>query len=1150
MENSSKSDNDGTSKIKRLKENEKYIPYRLIEDSIAETDLKKETVEERSTNLFYETLSGKGKLFLKSGLLYYGPVKYGILTCDDINNECEIKFPDGTIYVGEIKNNEITGTGKYYFPTGTIYSGELLNGLRHGYGQFESPNEEIKYEGNWKNGLKNGHGIMKKKGCTYDGNWKDGFIDGKGKLTWKSGNLYKGDFTKGKIDGDGYMLWFNENKKYSGHWENNVQNGYGVQIWYEAKGEHKYLFNRYIGEWKNGKRNGYGLFYYSNGAKYEGTWKNDNKDGFGIFTFNEGKKFIGLFKDDHFCGNEQNQISESTVLKYLNDYKDKTAKPEKTRKKTTRKSANNDLGFIKGGIKQNFAMLKRLQSTNFNSNINNNKLSKENSITDKKENEQTQNPQNNQNTNLNNVVKKDSYPIRMSNVSLDKFHFNYKIIELNKEKIVPKTKYNKSLNKFIPFLQFKKISLIQPDIINYKKEVENVILQNLTEIRRWYQYSNRLVLESEENRLKREEEIYSMHECVYTNKVYLCMELKDLWRIFRDSGILSAPFSISCFNRVFYYDNYNKTDVLFIPKNINEEENIYKELYEKLTNAKHNFAFQNQAYALYYYLTENSEMTKYLYDIIDLYKDENNKSNINNKNNNIIEENNEDTNNKENNTSNSNNENNDNLNGFFGKNDDLLLSEKDIKYLKTNKLNFDVNNCHNPLLLYQFYNSLFYASILYFSYNKADINVYQKFKRIIDFINSSKPNFKRGGSKNKTGMSKLESSFMNKANEALNEAQRIRNYDYLLIDEFYKDYSTKLIPIFEKLFFLSKHGKFYNKNDKTIDYSYFYYHIIKKIKLLSDIFESKAAYAEIISHFHSSIIDNSKENNAVKNANTTVNKNDTKIQQKKDNTTKPDTQKKNENENSNNNINNNVNNNPNNNEANTNEQNNNKDNNNNEPNNNDNNNANTNNNINNNNFNNNMENNNNSDAEDDSVIDELKKIMEKEEIHEDNCIKYKQIEELFYRDMNFYEFVELIFFICRKHYLKLNPNAVFIEMQVPRKEKTKEKQKEKQNMKQRERETFMEIINLIYQEVNEFDKKSKEGTNRGKFVYKYPELKSHIMKKEQIKNAEKMKELMKLKEKEIQRYNLERKNLEEEDKNVYVEEQPEENDDSSEDEFD
>ena len=1111
MENSSKSDNDGT-KTKRLKENEKYIPYRLIEDFIADTDLKKETVEERNTNLFYETLSGKGKLFLKSGLLYYGPVKYGILTCEDTDEKCQIKFPDGTIYVGDIINNEITGTGKYYFPTGTIYSGELLNGLRNGYGQFESPNEEIKYEGNWKNGLKNGYGVMKKKGSVYEGNWKDGFIDGKGKLIWKSGNIYKGEFSKGIINGDGYMLWFNENKKYSGHWENNVQNGFGVQIWYESKGEHKYLFNRYIGEWKNGKRHGYGLFFYSNGAKYEGTWKNDNKDGFGIFTFNEGKKYIGLFRDDHFCGNEKNQISESIVLKYLNDYKERLTKNDQTTKMTKRQSLKTN--------KQILGTIKKPQNTSNTNNVIvnlNSRVSKDLSA----------NANNNVNMNVNNI-KKEEIPLR-GNISLDKFHYNYKVIEENKEKSVPRTKYNKTLNKFIPFLQLKNLSLIQPDILNFRKEVENVILQNLTEIRRWYQYSNRLILENEEARLKREEEIYSMHECVYTNKVYLCMELKDLWRIFRDSGIMSAHFSLSCFDRVFYYDNYNKTDIIFINKNITEDENIYKELYEKLTDSKYNFAFQNQAYVLYYYLTENSEMTKYLYDIIDSHKDEHNKSN------NKIEDNN--NNKKEDNVK----LNNENENNYFENNDNFLLSEKDMKYLKSNKIDYDVNNSHNPLLLYQFYNSLFYASALYFSYNPANINAFQKFKRIIDFINSAKPNFKRGGSKNKTGMSKLESSFMNKANEALNEAQRIRNYDYLLIDEFYRDFSAKLIPIFEKLFFLSKHGKFYNKNDKTLEYSYFYYHIIKKIKLLSEIFDNKATFAEIISHFHVSIIDTSKENNSPKKTNNNATKNDTKIN-KKENIPKTEAIQKNGN--NNNNINdNNVNNNDMNNNAGKNVQSN--DNNNkNEDNNNNNNND---NNLSGGNKNNNSENN--SDADNDSVIKELKKIMDKEEINEDNCIKYKQIESLLYNEMNFYEFIELIFFICRKYYLKLNPNAIFIEMQVPRKEKTKEKQKEKQQMKQKEKDTFMEIINAIYQEVNEFEKKSKEGMNRGRFAYKYPELKSHLMKKELIRNAEKMRELQLLREKEIQRFTMERKNFLEEDNNVYVEEQPEENDDSSEEDF-
>jgi len=1089
MNDSLKNNNTST---KRLKENEKFIPYSLIKDSISETNLTKETIEENSTNLFYETLSGKGKLFLKSGFLYYGPVKYGILTSEDTDENCEIKFPDGTIYVGEMKDNQITGTGKYYFPTGAIYSGELLSGLRHGYGIFESPNEGLIYEGNWKKGLKNGNGRMKKRGCIYEGNWKDGSINGRGKLTWESGNIYKGDFVKGKLNGDGYMIWYNESKKYTGHWENNLQNGYGIQIWYEGKGEHKYLFNRYIGEWKNGKRNGYGIFYYSNGAKYEGTWKDDSKDGFGIFTFHEGKKFMGLFKDDHFCGNIQNQISESVVLKYLNDYKSKFLKPEKSPnspKKGKRKSINTDIGFGNHTNKAKLSVLLKRETKAtlaFTNNINNNNLDLKSQ--DKKENEKKQNLQNDQNQNASNIVSiipPENLPSKMKNINFDKFHTDYQVKEENSEKFLPKTKQNKSLNRFIPFLQYKKVSFIQPDIFEFKKDIENIILQNLTEIRRWYQYSNRLVLESEETRLKREQKIFSPQECVYTNKVYLCMELKDLWRIFRDSGIMSAQFSLSCFDRMFYYDEYNKTDILYIKNISDEQENIYKEVYEKLTNFKNNFAFENQAYVLYYYMTENSEINKYLFNIIDKYKVE---SNFNNNSSHDIYQ--SDKANEE--------------IHLIDKYDDLL-SEKDIKYEKTNKLCFDINNSHNPLLLYQFYNSLLYASILYFSFSPNDLKAYEKFKRIIDFINSSKPNFKRGGSKNKTGMSKLESSFVNKANEALNEAQRIRNYDYLLIDDFYKDYSSKLIPIFEKLFILSKHGRFYNKNDKTLDYSYFYYNIVKKIELLKDIFKNKLAYIEIISHFHSSIIDNSKENNAIKNVNNNnATKNDTKV-----------TKKESENININNKDNilgakgdrneNNID---------------------------------------------NKDINDIKDDESDSDIEKLKQeVMEEKIISTDNCEKYRIVEDLLYNEMNFYEFVELIFFICRKYYLNKYPNAIFIEMQVPKKEKTKEKQKEKQIIKQREKDTFMKIINLINQEVHEFEKKSKDNTNKGKFKYKFPELKSHLMKKEQIKKEEKKKELMKLKEKEIKRYNLERENLAEEDKNVYFEEAPEEIDDTSEDEF-
>ena len=269
------------------------------------------------------------------------------------------------------------------------------------------------------------------------------------------------------------------------------------------------------------------------------------------------------------------------------------------------------------------------------------------------------------------------------------------------------------------------------------------------------------------------------------------------------------------------------------------------------------------------------------------------------------------------------------------------------------------------------------------------------------------------------------------------------------------------------------------------------------------------AYAEIISHFHSSIINNKKDKekeNQIKESTATANKADTNnnlnskaitVVKKESSPTSPKNQEKQENNNGSNN------------------------------------------------------NENNNSEEEDSMFDELQKMINAElTTSEDVTSKYKHVEELFYCEMNFYEFIELVFFICRKYYLKLYPNAIFQEMQVPKKEKTKEKQRENMNLKQKEKDCFMEIINLIYQEVNEFEKRSKEPTNRGKFMYKYPQLESHRIKIEQIKNAEKERELMRLKQLEIQRYSLERKNFEEEDKNVYVEEQPEDNEDSSEEDFD
>lgn len=94
------------------------------------------------------------------------------------------------------------------------------------------------------------------------------------------------------------MIWHDTSEKYIGQWLENYQNGIGIHIWYEAKGEQKYLRNRYVGEWKNGFRNGYGVFFYANGGKYEGMWEQNYKNGLGVFTFHDGSQFSGKFTMD------------------------------------------------------------------------------------------------------------------------------------------------------------------------------------------------------------------------------------------------------------------------------------------------------------------------------------------------------------------------------------------------------------------------------------------------------------------------------------------------------------------------------------------------------------------------------------------------------------------------------------------------------------------------------------------------------------------------------------------------------------------------------------------------------------------------------------------------------------------------------------
>jgi hypothetical protein len=135
-------------------------------------------------------------------------------------------------YIGEMKNNKMDGYGVLNV-SGT---GKGLSGYR--------------YEGNWKNNLKHGEGIMTYSDGSYvKGTYVENQLHGFAVKVIKDQYTYYGEYEKGR-ETIGYMRWVNGTK--------------------------------YVGEWKRG---------------YEGKYKRFDMQGLGILTSSDGKILVGEFKD-------------------------------------------------------------------------------------------------------------------------------------------------------------------------------------------------------------------------------------------------------------------------------------------------------------------------------------------------------------------------------------------------------------------------------------------------------------------------------------------------------------------------------------------------------------------------------------------------------------------------------------------------------------------------------------------------------------------------------------------------------------------------------------------------------------------------------------------------------------------------------------
>lgn len=236
---------------------------------------------EKKNNLY----QGNVTLVYNSGGYYKGYFEGGLKTGKGIE-----QFSDGNKYEGDFLNDELNGKGKYYFAKGDFY------------------------EGDWLNGKKNGYGVYKYiDGSIYEGNYKDGKFNGQGKYYFSKGDIYEGNWLNGKKSGNG-IYKYNSGSVYSGEWLNDLRNGFGSYTYYDG--------DKYIGNYKNDELDGKGKYTWADGTIYEGDFVNGVKSGNGKYIWSNGDVYDGEFNNNERTGKGKLTYSDGEVEKgtWINGY--------------------------------------------------------------------------------------------------------------------------------------------------------------------------------------------------------------------------------------------------------------------------------------------------------------------------------------------------------------------------------------------------------------------------------------------------------------------------------------------------------------------------------------------------------------------------------------------------------------------------------------------------------------------------------------------------------------------------------------------------------------------------------------------------------------------------------------------------------------
>ena len=255
---------------------------------------------------------GTGKMYYSNGTIYSGEWKN-----DSIHGEGIMEYKDGRQYEG-VWTDKFTGKGIIYYPNNIVYEGIWSGEYRdpNGTGKMTYEKTNAEYEGNWKNGLKHGHGVESYDGeISYKGEWFENKKNGMGIYIFENGDIYEGEMKNDNIHGKGTLTLDNRNVIYKGIWKNETD-GEGL-IQYINKHE------TYEGTWKNLQKDGKGKMTYTNKDIYIGTWKKDYMQGLGRMYYADGI-YDGHWEKNQRHGNGQFIYKNKNIIfygKWKNDNK-------------------------------------------------------------------------------------------------------------------------------------------------------------------------------------------------------------------------------------------------------------------------------------------------------------------------------------------------------------------------------------------------------------------------------------------------------------------------------------------------------------------------------------------------------------------------------------------------------------------------------------------------------------------------------------------------------------------------------------------------------------------------------------------------------------------------------------------------------------